>query len=37
MKQAIDAGMQESREVATESIVAASVKNGLDRFVPKRK
>jgi hypothetical protein len=37
MKQAIDAGMQESREVAVESIVAASVKNGLDRFVPKRK
>jgi hypothetical protein len=37
MKQAIDAGMQESREVAAESIVAASVKNGLDRFVPKRK
>jgi hypothetical protein len=37
MKQAIDAGMQESCEVAAESIVAAAAKNQLDRFVPKRK
>ena len=37
MKAAIDAGMQESREAAAESIVAASAKNELDRFVPKRK
>lgn len=37
MKAAINAGMQGSSEVAAESIVAASAKNELDRFVPKRK
>ena len=37
MKAAINARMQGSREVAAESIVAASAKNELDRFVPKRK
>jgi len=37
MKQAIDAGMEESRNVAAESIVAASAESSLDRFIPKRK
>lgn len=37
MKAAIDAGMQESRKSAAESIVEASARGDLDRFVPKRK
>jgi hypothetical protein len=37
MKQAIETGMQESREVATESITAAPATNLLNRFAPKRK
>jgi hypothetical protein len=37
MKQAIEAGMQESREVVAESIKAAPAANLLNRFAPKRK
>lgn len=37
MKQAIETGMQGSREVATESITAAPATNLLNRFAPKRK
>jgi hypothetical protein len=37
MKQAIEAGMQESREVVADSITAAPAANLLNRFAPKRK